>query len=94
MTRPVAETTALVVSELCQVTGRPGSVSPAESSSTTLICSVCPIRMLTLSGVTETVDTGRGTGAVESVHAAAIRAARPNPTPWRLLRRPASSFSA
>jgi|SRR6185437_10136727 len=62
VTRPVEVIVAMAVSELLHVTDLPETPFPAESSREAVICRVCPIWMLTLSGDTATRATTDGPG--------------------------------
>src|SRR5436309_3385268 len=58
VTRPLGLTRATVVSLLPHVTVRPVKVAPAESFGVALSCTVCPTRMLAVTGETATEATG------------------------------------
>src|SRR5579859_868758 len=80
VTRPAEVIVAMAVSELLHVTDLPGTPFPAESSGEAVICRVCPMWMLTLSGDTTTrVTDGPGRAGPKSLLQASTEADRSRP---------------
>src|SRR5439155_4835130 len=81
VTRPLVLTDATSMSLLAQVTGRPVSAPPAESSGTAASCSVAPTGRLAVAGVTDTEATGRGPTAPPPFGSVASLARQPMEIP-------------
>ena len=67
VTRPFASTEATVASPVCQVMVRPLSVLPFASLVTAVSCTVAPVPMLAVAGLTTTDATGIGVTVTAAV---------------------------